>query len=118
MYAREDRLIDQEKMKKKAEHRFGKLSMQTVQKEIPITALELPALLSEFYADLYPLEIIYEGQLMKYSPGFKYQYISRYCSINKFSFKYYKNQQMASKHIFPLVQIPFQDIDKVERVRV
>ena len=55
---------------------------------------------------------------MKYNPGFKYQYIQRYCQITKTEFKYYKNEMMSIKHIFPLVNISLGDIIKVERVSI
>jgi hypothetical protein len=67
---------------------------------------------------LTPEDILYEGELMKYNPGFKNQYINRYCQINENEFKYYKNERMSYKHVFPLVSVNLLDIEKVERVSV
>lgn len=55
---------------------------------------------------------------MKYNPGFKYQYISRYCQVSKVAFKYYKNELMSLKHIFPLFDVSLCDIDRVERIAI
>ena len=63
-------------------------------------------------------EILYEGELMKYNPGFTNQYISRYCVLTKHEFKYYKNEIMAIKHVFPLVSISIDEVVKVERVAI
>lgn len=53
---------------------------------------------------------------MKYMPGFKYQYFKKYCLLTKSDFKYYKNEMMTFKHVFPLQKIRLEDIQKVQRV--
>ena len=55
---------------------------------------------------------------MKYNPGFKYQYVKRYCTLTNTEFKYFKNETMSIKHIFPLINLNLKDIEKVERVAV
>ena len=55
---------------------------------------------------------------MRYSPGFKYQYNNRFCQLLKGEFRYFKNELMSFKHIFPLFSVSIHDIEKVQRVSV
>ena len=55
---------------------------------------------------------------MKYNPGFKYQYISRYCHLTISQFKYYKNELMSMKHVFALFEVNIANIERVERVSI
>jgi hypothetical protein len=50
---------------------------------------------------------------MKYIPGFNNSYFNKYCMVTKKEFKYYKNELMSVKHIFPLISIDFDNIKKV-----
>ena len=38
--------------------------------------------------------------------------------MNKNYFKYYKNEMMSVKHVFPLQGISIDDIERVERVYI
>lgn len=79
---------------------------------------KLPAVLNEVYLYISPDDILYEGELMKYIPGFKNQYNMRYCCLNENEFMYYKNERMSMRHVFPIFSISLNDIEKVERVSV
>jgi len=46
---------------------------------IPVRITDIPAQLSQRYDEIDDLEIIFEGELMKYKPGIKHQYMSRWC---------------------------------------
>jgi len=48
---------------------------------IPIQpqAVEIASVLIRFYKDIDPGRVIYDGELAKYNPGFKFQYITRFC---------------------------------------
>lgn len=38
--------------------------------------------------------------------------------ISRDEFRYYKNELMSQKHLFPLVSVALSDIERVERVLV
>lgn len=61
-----------------------------------------PILCETFYDQANPDDILFEGELMKYMPGFKYQYFKKYCLLSKEEFKYYKNEISSLKHVFPI----------------
>jgi hypothetical protein len=74
--------------------------------------------LDKYFAKIDPYEILFEGELMKYIPGFQFNYFNRYCLLSKNEFKYYKNELMSVKHIFPMQAINLREIMRVERVRI
>ena len=42
----------------------------------------------------------------------------RYCQLTENDFKYFKNERMSYRHVFPLYEVNISDIEKVERVSV
>jgi hypothetical protein len=85
--------------------------------KVSVKAVELPFLLNSVYEQLAWDDVVFEGELLKYRPGFVNTYVSRYCKLNKHAFRYYKNFH-AGSHRFPLVEIDLDAIDKVERVSI
>ena len=66
-----------------------------------------------------PDKVIYEGALLKFSPGVKLNYQSKWAQITKREFRYYKDRLSATEWLArPLVSLPLHFIDKVERVSV
>ena len=70
------------------------------------------------YEEVDPEVVVYEGELKKYNPGFKFQYVQRYCTLTKYCFCYFKNEYNATKNQNPLVTIKLDDIDMVQRTTV
>lgn len=75
-----------------------------------------PIQILDYISQVGPDCILFEGELMRYMPGFKYQYQQRYCLVTNTEFKYYKNELMSYKHVFPLQSINLDSIEKVQRV--
>jgi len=66
-----------------------------------------------------PNEIIYEGELLKLSPGVREQYYPKWVQLTKKEFKYFKDRLAATEWLSrPLDVIPLSKIAKVERVSV
>ena len=64
-------------------------------------------------------EIIHESELMKYKPGIKHQYMSRWCQLTKSHFIYYaEGVPYASFLARPLAVITIDQIESVRRVYV
>ena len=71
------------------------------------------------YGQISDIEIIYEGDLMKYKPGIKHQYMSRWCQVTKSHFLYFsEGLPYASFLGKPLAVIPLDQIESVKRVYV
>lgn len=80
---------------------------------------DIPALLSVRYGEISDIEIIFESDLMKYKPGIKHQYMSRWCQVTKTHFLYYaEGVPYASFLARPLAVIPLDEIESVKRVYV
>ena len=61
-------------------------------------------------------EIIQEGELNKYRPGFKKQYITRWCVLTNEYFIYYKNRESAQIWIqTPLFFVPISEIKTINK---
>eukprot|EP00826_Nyctotherus_ovalis_P023512 TRINITY_DN1805_c0_g1_i18.p1 TRINITY_DN1805_c0_g1~~TRINITY_DN1805_c0_g1_i18.p1 ORF type:complete len:234 (+),score=72.84 TRINITY_DN1805_c0_g1_i18:541-1242(+) len=66
-----------------------------------------------------PNETIYEGELLKLSPGVREQYYPKWVQLTKKEFKYFKDRLSATEWLSrPLAVIPLSKIDRVERVSV
>lgn len=86
---------------------------------IPSRITDIPAQLSRRYDHLDDDEIIFEGELMKYKPGMKHQYMSRWCQVTKTHFLYFaEGVPYASFLGRPLAVIPLHEIASVKRVCV
>lgn len=60
---------------------------------------------------------IYQGNLLRYRPGFSDNYIAKWCTISRNSFAYYRDKYSANCFLEnPLVVIPINQIKSVERV--
>ena len=46
---------------------------------IPARITDIPVKLSRMYSQISDDELIFEGELMKYKPGMRFQYMSRWC---------------------------------------
>eukprot|EP00347_Sterkiella_histriomuscorum_P017686 403348388 len=86
--------------------------IQPINMEIFDYPIKILSFLSQIPDDVF----IYEGELMKYLPGFSFQYFKKYAMITKNEFKYYKNELMSFKHVFPTYSVSLDDIVKVQRV--
>ena len=76
-------------------------------------------MLARRFSDLDDNEIIFESELMKYKPGMKSQYMSRWCQVTKTHFMYYsEGVPFASFLSRPLVVIPLSNIESIRRVLV
>ena len=65
------------------------------------------------------MEIIFEGELMKYKPGIKHQYMSRWSQVTKTHFLYYAEGVPYASYLGrPLAVIPLSQIQSVRRVCV
>lgn len=65
------------------------------------------------------MEIIFEGELMKYKPGIKHQYMSRWCQVTKTHFLYFAEGVPYASYLGrPLAVIPIDAIESVRRVCV
>ncbi|CDW83195.1 UNKNOWN [Stylonychia lemnae] len=86
---------------------------------MPTQITDIPAQLSLRYNQINDNEIIYESELMKYKPGIKHQYMSRWCQLTKSHFIYYaEGVPYASFLARPLAVIPMDAIESVKRVYV
>ena len=66
-----------------------------------------------------PNKVIYEGEVLKFSPGLKQQHYPKWAQITKHEFRYYRDRLSASEWLArPLLAIPLFGIEKVERVSV
>lgn len=60
---------------------------------------------------------LYEGELLRWRPGFLPHYIPKYCVISKSSFCYFRSRWSASSTIaIPLLKIPFDSIASVRKI--
>jgi len=86
---------------------------------MPSRIVDIPLQLAARYDEIDDIEIIYEGELFKYKPGLKNQYMSRWCQITKSHFLYYaEGVPYASYFRRPLAVIPLEAIQSVKRVCV
>jgi len=68
---------------------------------------------------LNPEEILFEGELVRYHPGFKTHLSNRWFQLTKSSLSYYKNQISAKCYESkPIAIIPIKYIKNIERVTV
>ena len=64
-------------------------------------------------------KVIYEGELLKFSPGIKENHYVKWVQLTCKEFRYYKDRFSAVGHTdHPLIIVPLSQIDKVERVSV
>jgi len=92
---------------------------------IPANVVEIPMQLARQYETLeesngYLImladEVIFESELMKYKPGIRHQYMSRWCQVTKSHFLYFaEGVPYASYLSRPLAVIPLDQIDSVRR---
>ncbi len=68
--------------------------------------------MEQFYDNLQPSLCIFEGEVMKYTPGFKYQYQSRYLTLNKSEISYYRNEMQSIGLATPLQKIDIRNVLK------
>ena len=62
-------------------------------------------------------EIIYEGELEKYTPEMAQKFISRWCRLTTSGFAYYKNQWSATCFMKPLKFIPLSLIKNIKVIK-
>lgn len=86
---------------------------------IPSKITAIPAYMARRYGEIDDTEIIFEGVLMKYKPGIKTQYMSRWVQVTKTNFLYYAEGVPYASYLGrPLVVIPIGEIEAVRRVCV
>ncbi len=86
---------------------------------LPKKIFDVPGHLAARYGELDDNEIIFESELMKYKPGIKHQYMSRWCQVTKTNFLYFaEGVPYASYLSRPLAVIPLDSIQSVKRVKV
>ncbi len=86
---------------------------------LPRKIYDVPRVLSVRFGQLDDNEIIFESELMKYKPGIKHQYMSRWCQVTKTNFLYFnEGVPYASFMSRPLAVIPLSAIQSVKRVKV
>lgn len=86
IHSRPDRKLDYNKNShKKVTKNIKKELNETEITQLKIThgSLSLPFQINELFNSFAIDDIMMEGELMKYKPGFKYHYISRYCHLTK-----------------------------------
>lgn len=62
-----------------------------------------------------PKNCIISGELMKYHPGLSVQFVSRWCILTDYEFKYYKNQYSAALEEKPLLSISVSMIQDIQQ---
>lgn len=68
---------------------------------------EIPMQLSRRFDTLEENDIIYESELMKYKPGIRHQYMSRWCQVTKTHFLYFADGLPYASYLSrPLAIIP------------
>jgi hypothetical protein len=86
---------------------------------LPNRLVDIPFQLAARYDELDDIEIIYEGELFKYKPGIKNQYMPRWCQVTKTHFLYYAEGVPYASYLGrPLAVIPLDSIESVKRVNV
>ncbi len=66
-----------------------------------------------------PDKVIYEDELLRFSPGLKQQYYPRWAQITKREFRCFKDRVASAEWLArPLISLPLHKIAKVERVSV
>ena len=86
---------------------------------IPSRITEIPGQLAITYDTMDNNETIFEGELMKYKPGLKNMYMSRWCLVTKTHFLYYAEGVPYASYLGrPLAAIPISQIASVKRVCV
>lgn len=64
-------------------------------------------------------EVLYEGELKKYSPGISVQYVPRWCQATRTQFAYFNSQWSANCWLRnPLAAVPLEAVRSVQRVLV
>eukprot|EP00826_Nyctotherus_ovalis_P065789 TRINITY_DN9681_c0_g9_i1.p1 TRINITY_DN9681_c0_g9~~TRINITY_DN9681_c0_g9_i1.p1 ORF type:complete len:492 (+),score=73.02 TRINITY_DN9681_c0_g9_i1:502-1977(+) len=64
-------------------------------------------------------EVLFEGELSKYSPGISVQYIPRWCQVTRRQFMYFNSQWSANCWLRnPLAAVPLEAVRSVQRVVV
>ena len=78
---------------------------------IPSRITDIPALLARRYDQIQENEVIFECELMKYKPGIKHQYMSRWVQVTKSHFLYFSEGVPYASYLGrPLAVIPLEDI--------
>jgi hypothetical protein len=74
---------------------------------IPPKITDIPVQLARRYDQIDDNEIIFEGELMKYKPGMRHQYMSRWCQVTKTHFLYFAEGVPYASYLGrPLAVIP------------
>ena len=86
---------------------------------IPVRITDIPAQLAQRYDSIDDIEIIFESELMKYKPGLKHQYMSRWSQVTKTHFLYFAEGLPYASYLGrPLAVVPLEAIEAVRRVCV
>ena len=57
-----------------------------------------------------------EGQLLKFKPGISKMFVDRWVQVTEFSISCFKSYDSARLLKRPLLQVPFREIDRVEKI--